>query len=265
MLEKITRDNPIFKSADFLKDAIAFNIMVSIVENVEKYPVAKAFSNHKDCIVVNSDNAHPVMVWTADDFADFESVYDFILQEFADNKPLQIMSKMSFYEALKDKQLKIFHRLGAYHCDKLNPITYVGKPDNISSDEVEMIADMLRDFGHETMADLTATHESCLPTAQKFVDNPLYLVWRDTNNKIVTTCRMAETENHARAGHVMTLPEERGKSYAKMLLHYLTKQILDMGKMPVLYTNFDYESSNICYSKVGYTLDCVIVQCDVVR
>ncbi len=260
MLDKIDRNDPIFQSSDFLKDAMAFNVMVSVVEDVKQYPEIKVYSNRQNCIVVNSDNAHPVIVWTRDDFDDFQGLYDFLMQEFGDNQPLEFASKLPVYDFIAGKcQLTPPHRLGVYHCDELIPVPYVGYADNIRPDEVETVADLVCDFYHETKTDESATRESCLPMSREFLDNPFYLVWRNESGQIVSLARMRETEKFARAGHILTLPSERGKSYAKMLLHFLTQRAFEKGKIPMLFTNYDYEPSNKCYPKVGYVLDCVTV------
>ena len=66
MFNRIERNNKIFKSELFLKDSLAFSVMESILNDVEKYPKPKIFSNNIDCAIVNSDPEHAVIIWTAD-------------------------------------------------------------------------------------------------------------------------------------------------------------------------------------------------------
>ena len=261
MFKKIARDDKIFKSEHFLQDAIPFNIMISIVEDVKKYPTPKVFSNGTDCIIVCSSPIHPVIVWTYDSFNDYEALFSFIQKEFSENKPFKIMSKFSFYEFLQNKNKvddEDIRILGTYRLGKLNDIKYVGHPDNITEEESPIVADLWAQFGQETGEDTEATVENCMDDARGFINSPLKKVWRDENNKIVTLAKLGLSEKYARFGHVITAPEERGKSYAKMLVHFFTKYSLTLGKEPMLFTDFEYIPSNKCYTAVGYELVCTI-------
>lgn len=261
MFKKIARDDKIFTSEHFLQDAIPFNVMISIVEDVEKYPTPKVFSNGKDCIIVCSSPIHPVIVWTYDSFNDYEALFSFIQKEFSENKPFKIMSKFNFYEFLQNKNkvdAEDIRILGAYRLGKLNDIKYVGHPDNITEDEVPVVAKLWVQFGQETGEDKEATMENRMDDARGFINSPLKKVWRDENNKIVTLAKLGLSEKYARFGHVITAPEERGKSYAKMLVHFFTKYSLTLGKEPMLFTDFEYIPSNKCYTAVGYELVCTI-------
>ena len=257
MFNPILRDDNIFKSELFTKDAIAFNVMLSIVGDVLKYPDPKVFSDNKNCIIVNSDADHSVIVWTSDDFIDYEQLFDFIKNEFSENNPLKIMSKTGMYHFLKnsgrvdDDNIK---RLGTYKCNKLKSIEYIGQPDNIIEAEVVTVAEMLLLFSKETGFDANINHDENIQSAREFIANPLNKVWRNSEGAIVAMARIRETEKYGRLGYVLTIKEERGKSYAKMLVHFLTKSILETGKTPMLFTNFDYAPSNKCYTAVGYDL-----------
>jgi len=262
MFKAIERIDPIFKSKLFAKDAIAFNIILSIVGNKEKYPNPKCFSNGADCIIVNSDNDRPVIVWTSDSFNDHEKVWDFVKREFRTNNPFKIMSKRPLYDFLvnlghTDSEKALI--LGVYKCNQLKDIEYKGKADNAVVSEIPLVMGLIEQFGIDTGEIVDATEES----ARAFVSNPLNKVWRNPDGKIVAIARINETEEYGRLGVVLTAPEERGKSYAKMLTHFLTKRVLDMGKTPMLFTDFDYEPSNRCYTGVGYELIGTIVNYDI--
>ena len=94
--------------------------------------------------------------------------------------------------------------------------------------------------------------------AKKFVSDPMHLIWRNNSGKLVATANVKTNVAHPRVGSVFTLKEERGKSYAKMLVHYLSSLVLKSGKMPMLFTDYDYTPSNRCYEAVGYRLNCVM-------
>ena len=98
MFKKIERNDDIFKSELFIKDSIAFYVMVSILNNAQKYPTPRVFSNGEDCAIVNSDPEHTIIVWTSDTFQEQEKLYDFIKKEFCNNTIFKIMAKKDFYE-----------------------------------------------------------------------------------------------------------------------------------------------------------------------
>ena len=256
MFNKIKRDDHIFKSELFLQDAIAFNVMISIIENIVRYPTPKFFSNDRDCIIVNSDPEHPVIIWTADSFKDYEGVFHFVDSEFKNNNPFKIMSKMELYNFLNARN-KVDNNnksiLGAYQCTNLNDIEYTGRADNITREEISVVAGLIALFGKET-GENVGTEEKIISDAESFINNPLNKVWRDTNNKIVALARIRITEKYARTGLVITDVNERGKSYAKMLVHFLAQHAMNVSKTPVIFTNFDYAPSNKCYKAVGYEL-----------
>jgi len=258
MFHAISPNDHIFKSPAFLKDAVPFNVMTSIIENDIKYPELVIFSDGDKCVVVNSDSKHPVIIWTADDFAsqNYPALFDFLMEKFSGNTPLEFMSKAGFRDFLKEQNLTFStpnsHALLAYSCPKLIPTPYKGTATNITETEVPEVADCYAQFGIETGTDITATQESKLDAAKDFITSPLHKVWRDEKGKIVAIAKINATEKYGRIGAVYTKKEARGNRYAGMLVHFLTQQVLSSGKIPMLFTNADYAPSNKCYRRLGY-------------
>lgn len=262
MFHKISSKHFIFRSDAFQKDAVAFNLMTTILADTSRYPDTKCFSDEKNCILVNTDNQHPIIIWTSDDFNDFEALYQFIEAEFKDNQPLSFIAKKTLFDFYKTKygnRLENIETMGVYQYNVPIPIQYIGYADNIKPEEIQTIAEMMYQFYHESHADNHKSLEDCIPEAKKFMTEPNYKVWRQPNGKLVALARYHLSEEINRIGLVYTRPDERGKSYAKMLVHTLTQQILNEQKIPVLYTDFDYEPSNKCYTAIGYRLTNQIV------
>lgn len=262
MFKKIEQDDSIFQSEEFKKDSLPFCVMEFILNAKVKCPTLKIFSNNKNCAIVNSDPEHAVIVWTTDDFKEKAQLYDFIKEEFRTNTPFKIMSKRNFYDYLVEHhiipELKV-QTLGVYTCPQLNDIQYIGHPDQAKPEEIEQVAQMLVNFDKETGENPQAKISDYIETAQEFVSDPAFQVWRNDNEKIVAIASVRINENHPRIGRVYTNNDERGKSYAKMLVHYLTSFALKQGKKTMLFTDYDYQPSNRCYQAVGYKLDCTIV------
>ncbi|MBQ3696131.1 MAG: hypothetical protein II938_04110 [Alphaproteobacteria bacterium] len=274
MFKEVKRDDTIFKSEAVLKDEIAYSIMFSILNNTEKYKTPKIFSDGKDCAIVNSDPNHAIIVWTSDDFQEYGVLYDFIKEEFHANEPFAIMAKKDFYDYLVKNQIipelkgqqteddrERLQTLGAWSCSKLNDIQYNGHADQAKPEEVQKVAQMMVNFDVETKEEPHAQMcDDYVKLAQKFVSNPLYLVWRDKNENAVATANLTMNGKYPRVGRVYTAVDERGKAYAKMMVNYLTLKVFAEGKTAMLYTDYDYPSSNRCYQGVGYKLNRTIVK-----
>ena len=76
--------------------------------------------------------------------------------------------------------------------------------------------------------------------------------WKNGEDKTVACSQYTTSDRSANIGLVYTLPEERKKHYASMMVYQITKMALDEGFTPMLYTDADYIASNACYQKIGY-------------
>ena len=61
-----------------------------------------------------------------------------------------------------------------------------------------------------------------------------------------------DTESSFRISHVYTLPEYRGKHYAKKVVNYIKNEILSMGKIPTLNVDQKNPISNHLYASLGF-------------
>lgn len=259
MFEPINFDNRIFTSQLFKKDEISFNIILTLIKQRENYPEIQCYSDGKDVIILNTDANHPIIIWTSENFNDFESIYNFVSKVFSENVPLSIMAKQSCYQFFQkrnmtsdDENTKI---LGVYKLDKLIKIEKTGYLDCVKSTDIEIVANMIKAFEEEALPEEKHPISYYLEQANKYttlVDT--HKVWKNENGNIVSIGHINNSENTGRIGQIYTIPEERGKSYAKMLVVELAEIILKNNLTPVLYTNFQYESSNKCYKAIGFEL-----------
>ncbi|MBQ7101940.1 MAG: GNAT family N-acetyltransferase [Clostridia bacterium] len=121
------------------------------------------------------------------------------------------------------------------------------KPSQKYVDDVaRLLHQMVLDSESIDIGEKTATDWA---NARKNADN-LFL-WKD---EIIVAMAMVahETSKYARINTVVTDREHRGKGYAKMLICTLTSQLLDKGKIPMLYADANNPSSNAVYRKAGY-------------
>ena len=87
MFKLIDFDDKIFTSQQFKKDEISFNIILTLIQKREYFPQIKCYSDQKDVIILNTDANHPVVVWTSENFNDFELIYNFVSKVFSKNEP----------------------------------------------------------------------------------------------------------------------------------------------------------------------------------
>lgn len=172
------------------------------------------------------------------------------------------MSKKNFYDYLVENHeipASNIQTLGVYLCQKLNDIEYIGHPDHPKDEEIEQVAKMLVNFGIETREDPDAKLSDYIELTNELIADQTLYVWRDQDEKITAVASLKINDKNPRVGRVYTQSQERGKSYAKMLVHYLTSLILNTGKKAVIFTDYDYLPSNRCYQAIGYELNCTIV------
>lgn len=73
------------------------------------------------------------------------------------------------------------------------------------------------------------------------------------DNEIVSCAKITrEDEKNAAISAVYTLPIHRNKGYSREVVSYISKLILDKGKIPYLYVDKENPISNHLYTKIGF-------------
>lgn len=257
MFDAILRDDVIFHSEAFLRDELSLNMLPSILKDTEKYPAPNVFSNHRNCVVLNSDPLHGLVVWTDDFFNEWDALFDFVKEKFS-NIPQTIVSKKSVYDAAV--QAKFASKedpliLGAYKLNKLNDIHYFGYSSLPTRKDFDEIVEMIKLFEKDTGIEEHHIEEK----AESHIKNQNAHLFRNEQGKIVAFGTFALTDDYGRVGCVVVKTEERSKGYGKMLVHSLAKRIIELHKTPMIYTDFNYPASNKCYQAVGFELQNKVV------
>ena len=107
MFKLIDFDDKIFTSQQFRKDEISFNLILTLIQKREYFPQIKCYSDQKDVIILNTDANHPVVVWTSENFNDFELIYNFVNKVFSKNEPLNLTAKQSCYQFFQKRGKKM--------------------------------------------------------------------------------------------------------------------------------------------------------------
>ena len=257
---KATNCTPeILKSEKFKKDEISFNIIPAILEKNNDYSNIQCYTDDQNVFMLNTDDKHPIVIWTSEDFTEFDKLYYFLIETFSNYSPLRVMTNKSCFDFFQSKNLILnpteTDTAGIYKCTQLNPLSFKGNLGVAHLDEKEELKNYIQAFFKEVEVNAQASETKFLKIANEFLENPqTHKVWRDESNQIVAIGRIQVVDDKARIGRIYTVPEKRGHSYAKMLVYKLTEIAFQMNLTPVLYTNFNYLPSNKFYQAVGFEL-----------
>ena len=241
--------NSILNNEKFLKDKYLFSL-VSHNLDADNYQIISDNENY--AIIIGKQNKE-IWVWT-------NSLDDTILNEVIEKMNLIIkdsdysfVCKKSLFERLKEKVDYISDNPFVYDnyiCEQLvEPKMTDGTLSKPTIEDKEVIATFWKEncehFGYDI------SFELCIKFAETWIRSNTFYVWKN-DDKIVSFLGYDVIDNTAEISHAYTDPNERGKGYMPRLIYEVTKKILSKGLLPVLNTDYSYESSNNAYKKVGF-------------
>lgn len=220
-------------------------------------------SNHEDLIMCHSESHYPVWIWTPDNVSDDvkETAWNLVcaLRPFSEGYRFNMKYELAEFFIAKAAwngiKVGISTNLFAYDCPvpKQLDIKADGKLYRCTMDDAEEAADILPLFYSE-IGDEMPSHTYCLEKARSYIAANALFFWKNCSGKAVACCSYKAKDKIASIGSVYTLASERRKHYAQNLVYQVTKEVLEMGYTPMLYTDADYCASNSCYEKIGYIL-----------
>ena len=240
--------NEIINSNDFKKDKYLF----SLVSHNLEFDNCQIISDNNYAIIVGKPNKE-IWLWTnsLDDYVidkmidginDIikESDYSFVCKQYLYNKLREKIDYISDTPFIYDN----------YVCKKIiEPRKVEGILLKPSIDDKEVIARFWKENCEHFDYDIS--YELCLKFVDSWINSDKFYVWKN-NGKIVSFLGYDIIDNTAEISHAYTDPNERGKGYMPYLIYKVTKIILANGLVPVLNTDYSYESSNNAYKKVGF-------------
>ena len=122
-----------------------------------------------------------------------------------------------------------------------------------TKDDEEEAAAMIPNFYTE-IGEEAPSYERCLEKVRAYIAGNGFFFWKNKNGKTVACCFYKLNDRFASISSVYTFPDERRKHYAQNLVYQVTRKVSEMGYIPMLYTDADYQASNACYEKIGYIL-----------
>lgn len=220
-------------------------------------------TDHERLIVCFSCRPFPVWIWTADGTKedDVERAYQLAEKyslldgEHRFNLKYNLAHYFIKRAAADNKKLSISTNMYAYDCNNLIKPTVIadGSIHRCGSVDIDDLVDFLDLFHSELKID-QKDKDSYRLQAEEYINSGNMYFWKDSQGNNVASCKFTPNGNMAGINLVFTRPEFRRKHYAENLVYQVTKLVMDLGYIPMLYTDADYTASNACYEKIGYIL-----------
>lgn len=255
MIAAIDQHHPLFDSAEYRRDAVAFDLL----ELIKQSP-ALLVSNEADFIVGMSAPAYPIWVWTRDAVSDsaLAELGEYLWAKTGHSKTFTFVAKPQAADALAAALRK--HgaaterrvRMESYANPRVTP------PKNSAADlqrprpeDAPAIAACMAAFTTACFG-TPAAAKDFLPVARQRLALPYFFIVREEDAVAAMAQSTRETARHIAINMVYTRPASRGKGYAAALAAHLSCLILAAGKLPVLYADLANPAANKAYRSVGF-------------
>lgn len=236
-----------------------------------KYPLETVFFEGNAKLIAETDNNEFLVKLQVDDryllvvhHADYPMVIfgdNVLCLEFAKiafdsnltvNKVIGTLETCEAFLAEYAKFVKcsyeINHAMDIMRCDKVLTDNVDGV-EAATEDDVECLAKLIVDFAYEALGDETDIEFVKEDVTKRLAD--FAVIRRD--GKIVSLASIKrKTEYLECIADVYTLPQYRNKGMSCNIVTYLTKQIVNRGRLPYLFVDKTNPVSNHLYQKIGY-------------
>ena len=265
MMKQIKKEDAVFSLPEYKQDFAVFHIF-DMIRNGEE---AMLYSDGANYVIARSNPSTPIWIWSKDHIS--QDIIDEILNQLdkmiGEGNRVQITSKKEIFEKIityfGDKvvhnaypEKDYYQKMNVY--ENLAPKIqkeFSGSLSTMRSDEAELVAQYIADDLNETTTTPTNALEQ-LEAAKAMVADPSYRAWRNPEGKLVAYATYTGyiTDRNQRLTNVFTARDERCHGYAGMLVYAMSQQVIESGKIPLLYVDGDYLASNQCYKNVNYQL-----------
>lgn len=238
------------------EDAITYSVLRQIL----KGECADVFTDGKNWIACHSRAPYPVWVWCRDgeDGTLAETIGRCIKEKFPLEKGFVVILSVglrrelarvdSYFANTQEKMDLLSYRLKTL---AEPPARCGGGMRLVRSEEIEGLIPCWIAM-QEEMDGIKITADHARTTMGRFVEQKGLYAWHNAQGQLVAMCARGDQTPYSKVSAVYTLPEHRRKGYCQNLVWSVTKEILDDGYCPILYTDADYAASNACYQKIGY-------------
>lgn len=250
--------NELLKNQKFNKDKYKFHLFYKMTGEDSLF----LGDNTSYCLGRGKERL-PTWVWTEDNLSleKVNEVEELLKKYYLVLEKNKVTCKKELYDYLKDDLdgLTDYFEMGFLQCEKLKDVVLAkGYFDKPNYGDKTTLARFWRDNCKELQNE-ELSFEEALETADYFLNDDKFYVWRNPEGKVVSMGCYTVEDNQAKVSHVYTPKSERCHGYCTSLVYSLTKKLLEAGLVPLLYTNHNYEASNKAYKKVGYEEKDVLV------
>ena len=261
-MKQITKNNKIFKSELFLKDSLMFHI---IFKNFD-IETLMLYSDEENYLICRGAKHLPTWIWTKDNLSsdilpEIKNALKFYIGEDCCNK---FTCKRELYDLFKKDNFSLlgdsYFEMGFLQCNKTKkPKECDGTITKPSTHDFDTLAEYWYHDVCEMDGYSNITYEQAAIDMKEIINNPSFFVWKNCGGKIVCMAEYSVIENQGRIGRVYTPPEERCKGYAANLIYELANKLLNIGAIPILYTDYHYPASNKAYINAGFETKAVLI------
>ena len=245
----------VFNNEDYLNERTKYYF----VEKFKNLDGSKVFTDYDNYLVCQSAPGAQVWLWTKDNLSveKLKELKGVLLNNYVTSDKLTFTSKRFVYDYLKDTsnsyELDEYFEMGTLNClDTVEPKEVDAYLDYFHEDDYETAAKYYYMDQNEMGLNDSVTMEYAYKHVKPWLENDKYRLLRNKNGKVVSMVSYDTFDNMAKLGNVYTPKEERRKGYCAYLVYSLTKELLELGFTPLLYTDYNYVNSNNAYKKVGY-------------
>lgn len=154
------------------------------------------------------------------------------------------------YEHLTGVTHRIKYAMEIMQCKRLLTKENLDGVEIPTEKDVDELAQMMLNFHGDALGE-NVTFTDMQREAMECLHN--FVVVRHNGQIVSCACMKRATDYLASISNVFTRVEYRGKGFACRAVTYLTKRILDSGKLPYLFVDTKNPISNHLYTKIGYT------------
>lgn len=255
-MKLIYPDNKIFSSDEFQKDKYKFYLISLNLKNES----VMLYSDEENYVICRGAEGLPTWIWTKDGFnvSKIEEIKNAMNLYLTDADKDKFTCKKELYDLLAstgyDKlNTDDYFEMGTLFCRKTKqPRQCDGYITIPTLNEKTTLVKYWYDDSMEMNGVSPISMEQAEEDVQRMIDSNKFFIWKNNNDKIVCMVNYSIVDGQAKLSHVYTPVEERGKGYAANLIYTVTKNLLEQGLVPLLYTDYNYIPSNKAYINAGY-------------
>lgn len=241
-------------------DWAAFNLLLLLRD----CPGARMQTDGRTCLLAQSGPGFPLWIYLAkapeEDLA--RELRGLLLERLQEESGLHVNAQPDRAGALladaartAGAQLRVHMPLIAYTCPRIQEGPRVGRLARPRAGCAQAVADLAQVFAEDGEGQALPREEALRWAAQREADPDCFL-W-EVEGEVVALARVAHRGScpagrFARINAVVTARAHRCRGYARMLVREISRECLEQGWTPMLYTDARSPASNRSYAGAGF-------------